>query len=153
MIPLPDRALFTAGHSSRRGRVATAARIAPGTRRRTGTSPATNTVSTDNSGKKTVHSPQLPIRTSSAGADMQVRSPVAVCPASNSDRHPDPGEAASTAGTAADSDAASGTGGRLRGAPVRGTKNAAVRIHSPAYRMQVNSSGTVFSFRLNVSSP
>jgi hypothetical protein len=145
MILLPDPALYTSGLPSRRDRVATAARTAPGTRQRTGTSPATSTVSTANTGRTTGHSPQLPIRTSTAGAGMQARSPVAGCPASNSDHQPDPGEAESTAAFAADFAAASGTGGRPRGALVRGIKK---RPRSGSThqddRMQVNLSEHFF---------
>jgi hypothetical protein len=75
-------------------------------------SPATSTVSTANTGRTTEHSPQLPIRTSTADAGTQVRSPVAGCPVSNSVHQPDPEEAEITAASAADSAAASGAGGR-----------------------------------------
>jgi hypothetical protein len=126
MILPPDPALNISGPPSRRVRVATAARTAPGTRQRTGTSPATSTVSTANTGKTTGHSPQLPIRTSTAAAGTPVRSPVAGCPVSSSGHQPDPEEAEITAASAA----ASGTGGRPRGAPVRGFKKK-VRVTPP----------------------
>jgi hypothetical protein len=103
-------------------------------------SPATSTVSTANTGRTTEHSPQLPIRTSTADAGTQVRSPVAGCPVSNSVHQPDPEEAEITAASAADSAAASGTGGRPRGAPVRGFKKKSV-FRPPTHQddgMQVN---------------
>ncbi len=91
--------------------------------------------------RTTGHSPQLPIRTSTAaGAGTQVRSPVAGCPVSNSVHQPVPEEAESTAASAADSAAASGTGGRPRGAPARGIKKKSPRSGSSHQddRMQVN---------------
>ena len=86
-------------------------------------------VSTANTGRTTGHSLLPPIRTSTADAGTRVQSPAAGCPVSSSVHQPDPEEAESTAASAADSAAASGTGGRPRGAPVRGLKKKAARRH------------------------
>jgi hypothetical protein len=94
---------------SRRDRVATAARTAPGTRPRTGTS---QTTSTANMGRRTGHSPQRLLRTSTADAVTPVLSQAVGCPDSSTAHQPAPEEAEASAASAVDFAASSGTGAR-----------------------------------------
>jgi hypothetical protein len=81
------------------------------------------TASTANTGRITGHSPQLLLSTSTADAGMLVPSPAAGCPVSSTVHQPDPEEAEVSAASAADFAAASGTGARPRGEPVRGSRD------------------------------
>ncbi len=116
LVPAPNME----GVSRRRGRAATAAGSVQGRRPRTGTNRAVSTANTAPIGRRSRDFQHG--SSSTAGAATPARSPAGGQRPAVTASHAAPEGAAASRGSAAASEAVSGTAARLEGAPVRGSE-------------------------------